>query len=116
MKGIILVLREALTRQKPNINFDKEKTKFYCSLHSNDNDNNSYCFVKKIYKFKASHNNINFPTQFCLGNISDKFGYVEAEEVSLKIDVCHFSIDYDVIDKSDILNIHNYLMIKNSMK
>ena len=27
-----------------------------------------------------------------------------------------FSIDYNSIDKSDILNIHKYLMTKNNMK
>ena len=27
-----------------------------------------------------------------------------------------FSIDYNSIDKSDILNIHKYLMAKNNMK
>ena len=27
-----------------------------------------------------------------------------------------FLVDYNFIDKSDILNIHKYLMIKNSVK
>ena len=27
-----------------------------------------------------------------------------------------FSMDYNSIDKSDILNIHKYLMTKNNMK
>ena len=27
-----------------------------------------------------------------------------------------FSVDYNSIDKSDILNIHKYLMTKNNMK
>ena len=50
------------------------------------NGDNNYLSVngKKIYKFKASHKNPNFRTQFCLGIISDKFNYNEAEEVSLK--------------------------------
>ena len=39
---------------------------------------------KEIYKFKASNKNVNFPSQFCLGSISNKFNYVESEEVSLK--------------------------------
>ena len=47
---------------------------------------------------------------FCL-----KFDYVEIE-VSLKISVCNFSVDYDAIDKSDILNIHKYLMVNNKIK
>ena len=46
---------------------------------------------------------MNFPTQFCLGSIS---------KVSLNGNVYDFSVDYNSINKSDILNIHNYLMIK----
>ena len=45
--------------------------------------------------------------KFCLGSISKEFEYVDAEEVSLKGNVYHFSVDYDAIDTSDILNIHN---------
>ena len=38
----------------------------------------------------------------------------DAKEVSLN--VYNFSVDYDAIDKSDILNIHKYLMVKNNIK
>ena len=64
--------------------------------------------VKKISKFKANDKNINFPNQFCLGSIPSKFGYVEAEEVSLKGNVYDFSVDYGAIHQSDILNIRKY--------
>ena len=37
-------------------------------------------------------------------------------EKSLKENVYDFSVDYNVIDKSDILNIHKYLMVKNNTK
>ena len=37
-------------------------------------------------------------------------------EKSLKGNVYDFSVDYNVIDKSDILNIHKYLMVKNNTK
>ena len=47
---------------------------------------------KEIYKFKADSKNANFPTQCCLGNISNKFDAVESKEVSLKGNV------YDVKD------------------
>ena len=40
------------------------------------------CLLKKVYKFKANDKNVNFPSW--LGNLSNKFGYAEAEEVSLK--------------------------------
>ena len=58
----------------------------------------------------------NFPSQFCLGSISNKFDYVDLNEVFLNGNVYDFSVDYDAIDKSGILNIHKYLMAKNNMK
>ena len=86
------------------------------SLHYNSD--NSYLFVsgKKKYKFKASNKNVNFPYQFCLGSISNKFDYVDLGEVSLKGNVFDFSFDYNAINKSSILNIHKYLMGKNNIK
>ena len=86
------------------------------SLHYNAD--NSYLFVngKEIFKFKADNKNVNFPTQFCVGNISNGFSATEAREVSLKGNVYDFSVDYSSIDKSDILNIHKYLMTKNNIK
>ena len=58
----------------------------------------------------------NFPSQFSLGSIFNKFDSVDSKEVSLKVNVYNFSIDCGSIDKSDILNIHKYLMTKNNMK
>ena len=77
----------------------------------------SYLFPngKQINKFKASNKNVNFPSQFCLGSISDKSDYVDSQELSLKGNVYDFSVDYGAIDKSIILNIHKYLMIKNNI-
>ena len=47
--------------------------------------------------------------------LSNKFDYVDSEEVSLKRNLCDFSVDYDAIDKSNILNIHKYLMNKSHL-
>ena len=71
---------------------------------------------KKIYKFKGNNKNISFPNQFCLGSISNKFDFVLAEEASLKENVYYFSVDYEAIDKSEILNIHKYLIVGNNIK
>ena len=86
------------------------------SLHYNDD--NSYLFVngKEIIKFKADNKNVKFLTQFCLGSISDGFSATESREVFLNGNVNDFSIDYNSSDKSDILNIHKYLMTKNNTK
>ena len=61
---------------------------------------------KIIFNFKAKNKNVNFPTQFCLGSISDGFSANESRQVSLNGNVYGFSVDYKSLDKSDILNIH----------
>ena len=42
-------------------------------------------------------------SQFCLGSISNKFDAVDSK--SLKRNVYDFSVDYNTIDKSNILTI-----------
>ena len=74
---------------------------------------NLFVNEREIRKFKASNKNSNSPSEFCLGSISNKFD--EVEEVYFKGNVYDFSVDYDAIDKSNVLNIHKYLMIKNSI-
>ena len=59
---------------------------------------------------------MNFPSQFFLGSISNKLDYVDSEEVYLEGNVYDFLVNYNSSDKSDILNIHNYLMTKNNIK
>ena len=98
------------------INFTKANTKFCLSFHYNAD--NSYLFFngKEIFKFKADNNNVNFPTRFCLGSISNGFSTTESREISFNGNVYDFSVDYNSIDKSDILNIHKYLITKNDIK
>ena len=93
-----------------SINFSKANRKFCLSL--NYNVDNSYLFVnwKEIFKFKADNKNVNFPIQFYLGSISNAFSAIKSREVSLNRNVYDFSVDYNSIDKSDILNIHKFLM------
>ena len=71
---------------------------------------------KEILKFKANNKNVNFPTQFCLGSISNGFRATESREVSLNGNVYDFSVDYNSMDKSGLLNIQKYLMTKNNIK
>ena len=101
--------------KKFSINFAKANTKFCLSLHYNED--NSYLFVngREILKFKANNKNVNFPTQFCLGIISSGFRASESTEVSLSGNVYDFSVDYSSTDKSDVLYIRIYLMVKNNI-
>ena len=69
-----------------------------------------------MFKFKTHYKNVNFPTKFCLGRISNGFSAIESREVSLNGNKYDFLVDYNSIDKSDILNIHKYLMTKNNIK
>ena len=96
--------------------FIKPNTKFCLSLHYNADNISLFVNRKEIIKFKAENENVNFPTQFCLGSISDVFSATEFREVHLNGIVYEFSVDYNSIDKSDILNIHKYLMTKNNIK
>ena len=89
------------------------------SLHFNAD--NCYFFVngKEIFEFKVDNKNVNFPTQFCCGSISNGFSATECREVSLNGNVYDFSVDYNSIDKSDIISIHKYhkyLITKNNIK
>ena len=89
------------------ISFSKKNTKFFLSLHYNAD--NSYLFIngQEIFKVKADNKNFNFHTQFY-------------SEISINGNVYDFSIwnayDYSSIDKSDILNIHKYLIAKNTFR
>ena len=71
---------------------------------------------EKSLSLKLTIENANFPTQFCLGSIYNGFNFIESREVCLNGNVYHFSVDYNFIDRSDILNIQNHLMTKNDIK
>ena len=71
---------------------------------------------KEIIIFKANNKIVNFLTWFCLGSIYDEFSATESREVFLNGNVYNFSVDYNSNNKSDILNIHKYLMTKNNIK
>ena len=61
---------------------------------------------KEIFQFKNDNKSVNFPTQFCLENISNEFSNTESTEVSLNGNVYDFSVENNCIDKSKMLDIH----------
>ena len=83
------------------------------SLHYNSDNSQLLVNWKEKYNFKANNGNVNFPSRFCLGSISNELDYVHSEEVSFKGNVYNVSVDYSA--KPNILNIHQHLMIKNSI-
>ena len=131
--------KTALTAEKNySINFTVIKKKF--CLRLNYNGTNSYLFyiiyIKNLYnlfyiyvmeqtvifllfcaeiiKFKAKNSEI-IATPLCLGNISEDFSNVNMKKIGLLGYVYDFSVDYDAIAVDDMLNIHKYLMKKNSI-
>ena len=70
---------------------------------------------KKSLNLKLTKNVI-FETQFCLRRISTSFSNTESREIYLNGNVYHFSVHYNSIDKSDILNINKYVIAKNDIK
>ena len=93
-----------------------EITKFCLSLHCNAD--NSYLFINRqeIFKFKADNKNVNFPTHYCLKSICNGLSATESRKVFLNRNVYDFLVDYNFIDKSDILKVHKHLMTKNNVK
>ena len=83
------------------------------SLHYNDDNSSFFVNGKEIFKIKADNKNVNFPTQFCLGSISNGCSAAESREVSLKGKCGDFSVDNSSIGTSEILNmnIHKILTL-----
>ena len=108
------------------IYFTKENTTFCISLQYNGANwsnnllhyNATLCkaFVngKEIHKFTAKDSEIT-PYELCLGNISKDWTIDNIKKTSLPVYVYNFSVDYDAITVSDILDIHKYLMKKNGI-
>ena len=75
-----------------------------------------FLLLEKKIKFEVNKIEINFPTQVCIGSISNGFSATESREVSLNGNVYVFVVNYKSIDISDILNIHKNLMTKNNIE
>ena len=119
----ILILGEGLTQRlhdttltaeaKYSINFSRSQRKFCLNLHYNAS--NSFLFVNatKIYEFKYMNSNSEIKKYpLYLGNISKDFTSINVICLRLNRFVYEFSVDYNIIDTSDIIDIHKYLMKK----
>ena len=81
------------------------------------NGANGYLFVNdtEIHKFKAEDSKI-VATWLCLGKISKEFQVDNLKNIGLNRYVSDFSVDYDAIAFTDIINTHSYLAKKNNMR
>ena len=73
-----------------------------------------YLLMVQKFKFKAKDFEIN-PYELCLENISKDWSTDNMKKTGSKDCVYGFSVDYDAIEVSDILDIHKYLMEKNGI-
>ena len=85
-------------------NFTETKKKFCLSLH----------YMEQIYKFKAKDSEI-IASPLCLGNISKDWSLDNMKKAGFNKYVYDFSVDYDVADVDDIVDIHKYLMKQNNI-
>ena len=106
----VLVLCEGITQgldnttliaeAKYSINFSKSNREFCLSLHYNGDDV-KYKFKTKDFEIKAYLS--------CLENVSADFSVNNMIKTGLNGSVYDFFVDYNVIDTSNIINIHKYI-------
>ena len=80
------------------------------------NGANSYLFANgtEIIEFKAKDSEITtYP--LCLVNVSKDWSVDNMKNTGLESYIYEFSVDYDAIVISDIIDIHKYLMKKNEI-
>ena len=103
------------TEVKYCINFKQSNRKFSLSLHYNGSNNFLFVNVTKLYQFKAKDSEIKaYP--LCLGNVSVNFSANKMIKTGLDGNLYDFFVDYNIIDTSNIINIHKYLMKKHDIK
>ena len=68
-------------------------------------------FLLEKSVFKADNKNVNFPSQFCLRCVSENFVLIKLKK-NLQKNVYNFSVNYNPVSKSEILNIHKDLIVK----
>ena len=91
------------------INFSRLNRKFRLSLHYNRSRSFLYVNLTKIYQFKAKDSEIKIYT-LCLGNIPIDFTVNNMKKKGLNGYVYTFSVDYNVIDTSNSINIYKYFI------
>ena len=93
------------------INFIPPRKRFVLSIHYNRS--NSFVFVNatEVYQFKAKDTKIKNFT-LCIGNISKDF-IIWYEKTGLKESIKCFSVDFNSVNTTVILEIQKYLMKKS---
>ena len=100
---------------KYSINITQSNRRFCLSLHYNESNSVLFVNATKTCQFKAKDSEIkNYP--FCLENVSNDFTAINMKKTRLNGYVYEFSLGYNTINTSNVINIHKYLMKKHDIK
>ena len=120
LKNVIFIqtiLSFVLSRKaKYSITFSRSERKLCLGLHYNGN--NSFLFVNatKISQIKAKTSEIK-PYSLCLGNILKDFTANNLKKKAVLNGCMYaFSVDFNIVDNSNMINIHKYLVEKNNVR
>ena len=103
------------TEAKNSINFTESPEIFILSLIIMEETVFLFVNATKIYQFKAKDSEVK-PYLMCLENILKDFTANNMSRNGLNGYVYHFSVVYNIIGTSCIINIHKYLMKKHDIK
>ena len=85
------------------------------NLHYNGSNSFLFVNVTTIHQFKAKDSEIKKYPLF-LGNISKEFSVGNMKKAGLNRYVYNFSVDYNIIDTRNIVNVHKHLMKTHDIK
>ena len=90
---------------KYSINFTQSNRRFCSSFHYNGSNSVLFVNATKICQFKAKDS-----------EIKNDFTAINMKKTRLNGYVYEFSLGYNTIDTSNVINIHKYLMKKHDIK
>ena len=95
-----------------SVNFPRSETKLCSSVHYNGS--NTFLF-RKIHQFKAKDSERK-KYHLCLVSILKDFPVFDMKMIGLNNYIDDFSVDFNIFDTTNIIDIHKYLMKKHDIK
>ena len=83
-------------------------------MHYNGTDSSLFVNATEIIRLKAKSSELK-AHPLCLRNFSKNYSANDTIKTGLKGSVHEFSVGYDIIDTSNIINIRKYLMKKDGI-
>ena len=98
-----------------SINFSRSERKFWLSLHYNGSNSFSFVNATKIHQFKTKDSEIKSYPLYLANILKDVF-VDNMKRTGLNGYVYDFSVNDNIIDTYNILDIHKHLMKKHDIK